>query len=95
MITAAEPIEGFRRRGRGCMSVVVVTRAARGMGRADHLVAVDLVEPTIDGAVKIGCDVSVVNGEVTLLEGRPTGRAPGRAVRSDQVVAGARSGGDR
>jgi NAD(P)-dependent dehydrogenase (short-subunit alcohol dehydrogenase family) len=45
----------------------VVTGAARGMGRAclerlrglgEHLVAVDLVAPDIDGAVGIACDVA-------------------------------------
>jgi NAD(P)-dependent dehydrogenase (short-subunit alcohol dehydrogenase family) len=49
------------------MSVVVVTGAAAGMGAAcvdrllgtaDHLVAVDLREPEIDGAVGVACDVS-------------------------------------
>src|SRR5262245_42015244 len=49
------------------MSVVVVTGAARGMGRAcvdrlrgqaDHLVAVDLDAPDIDGTVGLACDVS-------------------------------------
>jgi NAD(P)-dependent dehydrogenase (short-subunit alcohol dehydrogenase family) len=49
------------------MSVVVVTGAANGMGRASverlrsraqTLVAVDLVAPDIDGAVGIACDVS-------------------------------------
>lgn len=47
--------------------VVVVTGAARGMGRAcvdrlrgqaDHLVAVDLDAPDIDGTVGVACDVS-------------------------------------
>lgn len=49
------------------MTVTVVTGAARGMGRAclerlrgttDHLVAVDLQAPDIDGAVGVACDVS-------------------------------------
>ncbi len=49
------------------MSVIVVTGAARGMGRAcvdrlrdraEHLVAVDLVAPEIEGTVGIACDVS-------------------------------------
>jgi NAD(P)-dependent dehydrogenase (short-subunit alcohol dehydrogenase family) len=49
------------------VSVIVVTGAARGMGRAcvdrlraeaDHLVAVDLEAPDIDGVEGIGCDVS-------------------------------------
>jgi NAD(P)-dependent dehydrogenase (short-subunit alcohol dehydrogenase family) len=49
------------------MSVIVVTGAARGMGRstvdqllgrADHLLAVDLEAPDIDGATGLPCDVS-------------------------------------
>jgi NAD(P)-dependent dehydrogenase (short-subunit alcohol dehydrogenase family) len=49
------------------MSVIVVTGAARGMGRAcvdrlrdraDHLVAVDLDVPDIEGATAIACDIS-------------------------------------
>jgi NAD(P)-dependent dehydrogenase (short-subunit alcohol dehydrogenase family) len=49
------------------MSVIVVTGAARGMGRAcvdrlrneaDHLVAVDLAAPDIEGAIGFACDVS-------------------------------------
>jgi NAD(P)-dependent dehydrogenase (short-subunit alcohol dehydrogenase family) len=49
------------------MSVAVVTGAASGMGRAcverlrgtaDHLVAVDVRPPTIDGVVEVVCDVS-------------------------------------
>jgi NAD(P)-dependent dehydrogenase (short-subunit alcohol dehydrogenase family) len=49
------------------VSVIVVTGAARGMGRAcvdrlvdqaDHLVAVDLEAPDIDGVDGIACDVS-------------------------------------
>lgn len=49
------------------MSVIVVTGAARGMGRAcverlqgraDHLVAVDLEAPAVEGAVGVACDVS-------------------------------------
>jgi NAD(P)-dependent dehydrogenase (short-subunit alcohol dehydrogenase family) len=49
------------------MTVGIVTGAASGMGRAcvhrlrgtvDHLVAVDLREPEIDGAVGVACDVS-------------------------------------
>ena len=49
------------------MSVTVVTGANSGMGRscvdlllgsADHLVAVDLREPEIEGATGIACDVS-------------------------------------
>lgn len=49
------------------MSVMVVTGAARGMGRAcverlrgsvEHLVAVDLDAPTIDGTVGVACDVA-------------------------------------
>jgi NAD(P)-dependent dehydrogenase (short-subunit alcohol dehydrogenase family) len=49
------------------MTVGVVTGAASGMGRAcvdrllgtfDHLVAVDLQEPAIDGAIGVACDVS-------------------------------------
>ena len=49
------------------MSVGVVTGAASGMGRAcvdrlagtvDHLLAVDLNEPSIDGTVGVSCDVS-------------------------------------
>jgi NAD(P)-dependent dehydrogenase (short-subunit alcohol dehydrogenase family) len=48
------------------MSVVVVTGAARGMGRAcvdvlreraEHVVAVDLDAPVIDGAIGVACDV--------------------------------------
>jgi NAD(P)-dependent dehydrogenase (short-subunit alcohol dehydrogenase family) len=48
------------------VSVIVVTGAARGMGRAcvdslrdqaDHLVAVDLDAPHIDGTVGVACDV--------------------------------------
>lgn len=49
------------------MTVTVVTGAASGMGRScvdmllgstEHLVAVDLTEPEIDGTVGIACDVS-------------------------------------
>jgi len=49
------------------MSVGVVTGAASGMGRAcvdrlrgtvDHLLAVDLREPDIDGTIGVACDVS-------------------------------------
>jgi NAD(P)-dependent dehydrogenase (short-subunit alcohol dehydrogenase family) len=49
------------------VTVTVVTGAARGMGRAcaerlrgetDHLVAVDLDAPAIDGATGVACDVS-------------------------------------
>src|SRR5690606_8546516 len=49
------------------MSVGVVTGASSGMGRAcvdrllgtvDHVVAVDLAEPAIDGTVGVACDVS-------------------------------------
>jgi NAD(P)-dependent dehydrogenase (short-subunit alcohol dehydrogenase family) len=49
------------------MSVAVVTGAARGMGRAcldrlrgttEHLMAVDLAAPDIDGAVGVACDVA-------------------------------------
>lgn len=49
------------------MDVVVVTGAANGMGRAcveslrrraEHLVAVDLVAPDIDGTIPVACDVS-------------------------------------
>jgi NAD(P)-dependent dehydrogenase (short-subunit alcohol dehydrogenase family) len=48
------------------MSVVVVTGAARGMGRAcvdvvreraEHVVAVDLAAPMIDGTIGVACDV--------------------------------------
>ena len=48
-------------------SVAVVTGAARGMGRAclerlrgtvDHIVAVDLRDPEVDGAVGVVCDIS-------------------------------------
>src|SRR5262245_40868920 len=60
------------------MSVIVVTGAARGMGRAcvdrlraraDHLVAVDLDEPAIDGTVGLACDVGDP-GAVTRLADR-------------------------
>jgi NAD(P)-dependent dehydrogenase (short-subunit alcohol dehydrogenase family) len=49
------------------MTVAVVTGAARGMGRscverlrglAEHLVAVDLVAPEIEGTLGLACDVS-------------------------------------
>lgn len=49
------------------MSVIVVTGAAQGMGRAcaerllgqaDHLLAVDLEAPDLDGAVGAACDVA-------------------------------------
>jgi NAD(P)-dependent dehydrogenase (short-subunit alcohol dehydrogenase family) len=49
------------------MSVIVVTGAAQGMGRAcverlqseaDHLVAVDLAAPDIPGTIGVACDVS-------------------------------------
>jgi NAD(P)-dependent dehydrogenase (short-subunit alcohol dehydrogenase family) len=52
------------------MSVVVVTGAARGMGRAcvdrlrdeaDHVLAVDLEAPDIDGVEGMACDVSDAN----------------------------------
>ena len=49
------------------MSVIVVTGAANGMGRAsvdrlrgraDEIVAVDLTAPDLEGAVGVACDVS-------------------------------------
>ena len=49
------------------MSVIVVTGAAQGMGRscvdrlrdqADHVLAVDLEAPDIDGVEGLACDVS-------------------------------------
>ncbi len=49
------------------MSVIVVTGAASGMGRAavdrlrnsaDHLIAVDLQQPDIEGTVGLACDIS-------------------------------------
>jgi NAD(P)-dependent dehydrogenase (short-subunit alcohol dehydrogenase family) len=49
------------------MSVIVVTGAACGMGRAcvdrlrdraDELIAVDLDPPDIDGTIGVACDVS-------------------------------------
>jgi len=49
------------------VNVIVVTGAARGMGRAcvdrlrdqaDHLLAVDLEAPDIEGTEGIACDVS-------------------------------------
>src|SRR3954447_17433749 len=52
------------------MSVIVVTGAARGMGRAcvdrlrdeaDHVLAVDLEAPDIDGVEGMACDVSDAN----------------------------------
>jgi NAD(P)-dependent dehydrogenase (short-subunit alcohol dehydrogenase family) len=59
------------------MSVIVVTGAARGMGRAcvdrlrteaDHLVAVDLDAPDIPGTVGVACDVSDQNAIGRLVE---------------------------
>jgi len=49
------------------VTVAIVTGAARGMGRAcvdrlkrvtEHLVAVDLVAPEIDGTIGLACDIS-------------------------------------
>src|ERR1700721_774883 len=57
------------------MTVTVVTGAASGMGRlcveslrgtADHLVAVDLVAPQIEGTLGIACDVSDPNAVAEL-----------------------------
>lgn len=56
---------------------VVITGAASGMGRAcvdrlrgtvDHVVAVDLTAPDIDGAVGVACDVSDVTAVTALAE---------------------------
>jgi NAD(P)-dependent dehydrogenase (short-subunit alcohol dehydrogenase family) len=53
--------------GEAGMTVTIVTGAASGMGRScvdvllgttDHLVAVDLRDPQIDGTVGVACDVS-------------------------------------
>ena len=68
--------------------VVVVTGAARGMGRAclerlrvvgDQLVAVDLSAPEIDGAVGVACDVSAP-ADVDALVGRVGELGPLRAL---------------
>jgi len=49
------------------MTVTVITGAASGMGRlcvetlrgsADHLVAVDLRAPEIDGTINVACDIA-------------------------------------
>jgi NAD(P)-dependent dehydrogenase (short-subunit alcohol dehydrogenase family) len=59
------------------MTVAVVTGAASGMGRAcaarlfdkaDHLVAVDLRQPDLEGAIGIACDISDPVAVVELVE---------------------------
>lgn len=59
------------------MSVIVVTGAAAGMGRAcverlrptcEHLVAVDLRPPDLDGTVPMACDVSDAAAVAALVE---------------------------
>jgi NAD(P)-dependent dehydrogenase (short-subunit alcohol dehydrogenase family) len=70
------------------MTVGVVTGAASGMGRAcverlrgavEHLVAVDLREPEIDGVVVVACDVTDAVS-VSSLAGRVRALGPFRAV---------------
>jgi NAD(P)-dependent dehydrogenase (short-subunit alcohol dehydrogenase family) len=59
------------------MTFTVVTGASSGMGRlcverlrgtVDHLVAVDLEAPQIDGTIGVGCDVSSPRDVASLLE---------------------------
>jgi NAD(P)-dependent dehydrogenase (short-subunit alcohol dehydrogenase family) len=59
------------------MAVTVVTGAASGMGRAcvdslrgtaEHLLAVDLTAPEIDGAIGVACDVSDPAAVAALVE---------------------------
>jgi NAD(P)-dependent dehydrogenase (short-subunit alcohol dehydrogenase family) len=59
------------------MSVTVVTGAARGMGRScvdrllgttEHLVAVDLKAPDLDGTIGVACDVSDPAAVAALVE---------------------------
>jgi len=70
------------------MSVVVVTGAERGMGRAcldrlrgtaDVMVAVDLDAPDIDGTVGVACDVSDPAAVAALVE-RVAGLGPFRSL---------------
>jgi NAD(P)-dependent dehydrogenase (short-subunit alcohol dehydrogenase family) len=70
------------------MSVVVVTGAARGMGRAcvdvvrdlaEHVVAVDLDAPAVDGTTGVGCNVSDA-GSVAGLVARVQELGPLRAL---------------
>jgi NAD(P)-dependent dehydrogenase (short-subunit alcohol dehydrogenase family) len=70
------------------MSVIVVTGAARGMGRAcverlqgraDHLVAVDLEAPAVEGTVGVACDVSDPAAVGRLVE-EVRGRGPFRSL---------------
>jgi NAD(P)-dependent dehydrogenase (short-subunit alcohol dehydrogenase family) len=70
------------------MGVIVVTGAAQGMGRAcvdrlmggaDHLLAVDLEAPTIEGTLGVACDVSDPAAVGRLVE-EVRGRGPFRSL---------------
>jgi NAD(P)-dependent dehydrogenase (short-subunit alcohol dehydrogenase family) len=70
------------------MGVIVVTGAARGMGRAcverlraraDHLVAADLEAPDIDGAIGVACDVADPDAIAGLVD-RVRGLGPFRSL---------------
>ncbi len=84
------------------MMVAVVTGAGSGMGRVcverlrgmtDHIVAVDLRAPAIEGAVGVACDVSdpaAVEALVEKVEGLGTFRALAHAAGVSPTMADAR-----
>jgi NAD(P)-dependent dehydrogenase (short-subunit alcohol dehydrogenase family) len=84
------------------MAVTVITGAASGMGRrcverlrgsADHLVAVDLADPQIEGTIGIGCDISdpgAVSDLVSEVRNLGTFRALAHAAGVSPTMADAR-----